>query len=142
MGKEALEPCMALDPGISVATSLPFVPHSHTRTWYSGWNRSSWSWSGRAMCSSSATRLSCDASWPTSWIRVQVTFGSGAGWRHRTPGSCGPLHPGPLGQAWLEASAVPGKGLNVNSGEGLVWRYLCSSKKGMRWHSVSPLPSF
>lgn len=55
-------------------TGRPHFPHSRTRTWYSAWSLSSWSWSVRATSSSSPTRLSCAACWPTSWIRVQVTF--------------------------------------------------------------------
>lgn len=60
-------------------TSPPHFPCSHTRTWCSGWSQSSWSWSARAMSSSSPTRLSCAASWPTSWTRVQVPWGGGEG---------------------------------------------------------------
>ena len=60
-------------------TSPPHFPHSHTRTSCSGWSQSSWSWSARAMSSLSPTRLSCAASWPTSWTRVQVPWGGGRG---------------------------------------------------------------
>lgn len=60
-------------------SSLPTSPHSHTRTWCSGWSLSSWSWSARAMSSSSPTRLSCAASWPTFWIRAQVPLREGLG---------------------------------------------------------------
>lgn len=45
---------------------------SPTRTWFSAWNQSSWSWSARAMCWSSVIRPSCAACSPTSWTRVQV----------------------------------------------------------------------
>lgn len=55
-------------------TSPPRFPRSRTRTWCSGWSRSSWSWSARATSSSSPTRLSCAASWPTSWTRAQVPW--------------------------------------------------------------------
>lgn len=66
-----------LAPGLLAACPLP--PHSRTRTWCSGWSLSSWSWSARAMSSSSPTRLSCAASWPTSWIRAQVPLREGLG---------------------------------------------------------------
>ena len=69
-------------------TSPPRFPRSRTRTWCSGWSQSSWSWSARAMSSSSPTRLSCAASWPTSWTRAQVPWvGVGRldlGWRWDT----------------------------------------------------------
>jgi len=50
--------------------SLP----SPMRTWCSGWSPSSWSWSGRRTCWSSATKPSCAACWLISWIRARVRF--------------------------------------------------------------------
>nr|KAF6413945.1 6-phosphofructo-2-kinase/fructose-2,6-biphosphatase 2 [Molossus molossus] len=52
---------------------IDILAGSHTKIWCSGWSLSSWSWSARAMSSSSPTRLSCAASWPTSWIRAQTS---------------------------------------------------------------------
>lgn len=72
-----------------LTSSLPPLP-SPTRTWCSAWSLSSWSWSGKATSSSSLTRLSCAASWPTSWIKAQVPFEgrNGGGGKHipRDPG--------------------------------------------------------
>ena len=57
---------------------------SPTKTWCSGWSPCWWSWSGRKMFWSSATRPSCAVSWPTSWTRQQVARRGGAG--HKEPG--------------------------------------------------------
>lgn len=52
--------------------SFPFYLCSPTRTLCSGSSQSSWSWRGKRTCWLFATRPSCAACWPTSWIRVQV----------------------------------------------------------------------
>ncbi len=53
--------------------------YSRTRTWWRGWNPSSWSWSARRTSWSSATRPSRAASSPTSSTKTPVSRATGRG---------------------------------------------------------------